>query len=139
LKAGQTLNDIGQPTDETQYLMKVDQVFSEKHNLSASLLLDHNSQNQKFLNSVDWIRWTIKDSSQAASLNEYWIISPNMLLDRFGNIQRDQAASWTSAYATGWSYRLGLHDLNGGSSQGPCATGSRRSLGGSGHGFGQAC
>jgi hypothetical protein len=37
---------------------------------------------------------------------------------RLGNIQRDQAASWTSAYATGWRRRLGLHDLDGGNSQG---------------------
>jgi hypothetical protein len=68
-----------QPTDEKQYLMKVDQIFSEKHKLAASLFLDHNTQDQKFLNSVDWIQRDIQDSSQAASINEYWIISPNML------------------------------------------------------------
>ena len=73
------VQSASQPTDETQYLMKVDQIFSEKHKLSASLFLDHNSQYQQFLNSVDWIKRNIEDSSQAASLNEYWMISPNML------------------------------------------------------------
>jgi hypothetical protein len=73
------VQSASQPTSETQYLMKVDQVFSEKHKLSASLFLDNNSQDQQFLNSVDWIKRDIEDSSQAASLNEYWIISPNML------------------------------------------------------------
>lgn len=73
------VQSASQPTDETQYLMKVDQIFSEKHKLSASLFLDSNSQNQQFLNSVDWIKRNIEDSSQAASVNEYWIISLNML------------------------------------------------------------
>jgi Carboxypeptidase regulatory-like domain/TonB-dependent Receptor Plug Domain len=73
------VQSASQPSDETQYLFKVDQIFSEKHKLSASLFLDNNSQYQQFLNSVDWIKRKIEDNSQAASLNEYWVISPTML------------------------------------------------------------
>jgi hypothetical protein len=37
---------------------------------------------------------------------------------RLGNIQRDQAASWTPAHATGRCYCVGLRNLDGGDPQG---------------------
>jgi hypothetical protein len=73
------VQSASQPTDETQYLLKVDHIFSEKHKLSAGFFWDSNSQGQRFLNSVDWIRRSIQDKQQNVSLHEYWIISPNKL------------------------------------------------------------
>ncbi len=52
------------------------------------------------------------------------------------NIQRDQAASWAPAHATGGRYCLGLRDLDGGNPQGQCAAGGRRGVRGHGYGLG---
>ena len=58
---------------------------------------------------------------------------------RLRNIQRDQAASWAPAHATGRCYCLGLYNLDGRNPQRQCATGGRRSVRGHGYGLGQAC
>ncbi|MGA2271119.1 MAG: carboxypeptidase-like regulatory domain-containing protein [Bryobacteraceae bacterium] len=75
--------NASQPTDYTQYMAKVDHVFSERHRLTAAYFLNDHAQGQRFLNSIDWIRRTLGDRDQNVNVHEYWMIGPSKL-NHFG-------------------------------------------------------
>jgi hypothetical protein len=68
-----------QPSDSTQYLAKVDHIFSEKHKLAAAYFLNDHASGQRFINSIDWIRRTLADRDQNVNVHEFWMISPTKL------------------------------------------------------------
>ncbi len=71
-----------EPTDNSQFLIKTDHLFSERHKLSGAYFWSDNAEGERFTTdsaNIDFARRTLKTRQHNLNLHEYWIISPTKL------------------------------------------------------------
>ncbi|PYV85793.1 MAG: hypothetical protein DMG05_22015, partial [Acidobacteria bacterium] len=68
-----------EPTDNGQYLGKIDHLISEKHKISAAYFISKSVVEDHFLKDIDFAVNSTISRQQNANIHEYWTISPTKL------------------------------------------------------------
>jgi outer membrane receptor protein involved in Fe transport len=69
----------GVGTDNNQFLVKADHLFSTAHKLSGAYFWSDSIDNQRFVKEIDFARRAMKTRQHNLNLHEYWILSPTKL------------------------------------------------------------
>jgi hypothetical protein len=69
----------GEPSDASQFLVKIDHNLSNNHKLSGAYFINDSLEVQRFVSELDFVSRNMKARQHNLNLHEYWTLGPTLL------------------------------------------------------------